>query len=340
MESYQSNRLNRAAKAVIALECIAIVLLVAHAYQRYRARFAVSVVSTQKENLSFPKGPFKYFFEPKPQSGDQRSLPPWLSYAPRYTINADALNDRFDYTPTKPDDVYRIVTLGDSFTYGVFVNTSDNWTELLEDTLNKNFVCPPYKKFEVINLGYLAYDDKYEVERFKRRGEKYHPDLVIWFLMDNDFDVATEWANATIDLYRKKFLQTATAATEADEGRFWVQARKEFLNTFSNEDLVHYHRQTLRSLDNYFKGDLLIYAMKYTWNSPLVDNQTIVEHFAQTRPHTYFYVSNKNLPQEHEAFPDGHPNKEGHAFIAEDILNYLTDNGNIPCEKGGIGRGL
>jgi hypothetical protein len=55
-----------------------------------------------------------------------------------YTFNQDGLNERYDYNTTKPDGIFRIITLGDSFTFGHFVDTKDNWTERLEDLLNED----------------------------------------------------------------------------------------------------------------------------------------------------------------------------------------------------------
>lgn len=320
-------------RIIIALECAAIIFLGIHAYQRYNTRFLVSTVLLSREDLMFPEGDLKYFYEPAPKSISGSALPAWLSYTPRYTINAETLNDRFDYTPVKPDDVYRIITLGDSFTYGLFVNTPDNWTEVLEDTLNKNFLCPQYKKFEVINLGYLGYDIRYGVERYKRRGEKYNPDLVIWFLKHDDFDDISEWGNARVDLYRKKLLQVKPATTESDERTFWERSRQDVLKAFSGEDLARYHAHTLHSLGNYFRGNLLVYSMAYVFKSALFDNETIVQNFVEARPRTYFYVSDTNLKKEGKTFPDNHPNKEGHLFIADDILRYLSDKGLISCKN-------
>lgn len=340
MDSNQNVRLKHATKAFIALECVLIIFLGVRFYKHYNDRLLVSTVPLSRGNLSFPAENLAYFIEPlqrtADQNADQSPLPEWLPSIPRYSINADTLNDRFNYSPTKSDTIYRIVTLGDSFTYGVFVDTPDNWTEILEDDLNKNLVCPPYQKFEVINLGYLTYDTLYEVERFKRRGEKYNPDLVIWFLVDNDFDVTREWVSARVDSYRRKLLQATALITETDEGNFWKQSRQDFLETFGTGDLARYHTQILRSLDTYFKGNLLVYALRYAWESPLVtvvDNQAIVENFAKTRPNTHFYVSDHDLIKGDQTFPDGHPNTEGHAFIAKDILKYLRENGILGCTE-------
>lgn len=104
----------------------------------------------------------KHYWEFEPNT-DQPSNADWLAEEVRCTINNDGINDRFDYEFEKPSDVYRIIALGDSFTYGHFVNTEENWTEILEDLLNAEpeLLCGA-KKIEVINLGMPGHDRKKE----------------------------------------------------------------------------------------------------------------------------------------------------------------------------------
>jgi hypothetical protein len=140
----------------------------------------VSVID--KENVILQEEPdFKYYwkFESNTEIIDK---PEWLPYKVKYTINADGLNERFDYSIEKPDNTFRILTLGDSFTFGLFVDTKDNWTELLEDKLNNELrnTCN-YKKFEVINLGLSGFDIAYISKRYEDIGAKYKPDLIIFF---------------------------------------------------------------------------------------------------------------------------------------------------------------
>ena len=52
-----------------------------------------------------------------------------------YTINNDSLNERFNYSENKDKNTFRIITLGASYTYGLYVDTKNNWTEILEDIL-------------------------------------------------------------------------------------------------------------------------------------------------------------------------------------------------------------
>jgi len=132
----------------------------------------VSMNPINKDELIFSEeGNLKYFYERKPNSIDSKKQE-WLpnNYDYEITINAESLNERFDYSSDKPQDVFRIITIGDSFTYGKYVNTKENYPERLEDLLNKELKCQNIKRFEVINLGMGGYDIEYSVHRFKIRG--------------------------------------------------------------------------------------------------------------------------------------------------------------------------
>lgn len=89
-----------------------------------------------------------------------------------------------EHSFTKPENTYRIFFIGDSFTYGLFIdNPQDVFPELIEKGLNKKTT----KKIEAINAGYPGFDIFKEVNRFTATGKKYHPDLVVLAL---NFDEA------------------------------------------------------------------------------------------------------------------------------------------------------
>jgi hypothetical protein len=97
-----------------------------------------------------------------------------------YQINASGLRDK-DYPLQKKAGVYRIVVLGDSFTFGMGVNLEDTYPKRLEKILQAKD-----PNIEVINFGVIGHDMWQYYETLKRRALSYHPDLVILALFPGD----------------------------------------------------------------------------------------------------------------------------------------------------------
>lgn len=98
-----------------------------------------------------------------------------------YETNSRGLRDR-EFGFKKPKKVYRILTLGDSYTFGWMEALEDSYPKILERLLNHY----SRQKYEVINAGIYGYNTEQEYEFLKKYGIKYHPDLVILGFVLND----------------------------------------------------------------------------------------------------------------------------------------------------------
>lgn len=92
-----------------------------------------------------------------------------------FTINSDGFRDK-EYTIMKPKDVKRIALLGDSVVMAEQVELNKTFSELLERDIN----------YEVLNFGVSGYGTRQAFEFYKIVGEKYKPDIVIYFFTPND----------------------------------------------------------------------------------------------------------------------------------------------------------
>ncbi len=100
-------------------------------------------------------------------------------------INSMGLRDQ-EYTLEKPASTYRILVLGDSMTFGWGAAVADTFSKKLERDLNQKSTGI---RFEVINSGVGNYNTSQEVEYFRERGVRFHPDLVILCYFINDAEV-------------------------------------------------------------------------------------------------------------------------------------------------------
>lgn len=92
------------------------------------------------------------------------------------TTNSDGLRD-IDHSISKPKNVYRIIALGDSMTFGWGVNQDNTWWKILEGELNSDKNAK--YRYEIINLGVWMYTYDQQFLRLKDIGLKYQPDMVI-----------------------------------------------------------------------------------------------------------------------------------------------------------------
>lgn len=275
---------------------------------------------------------FPNYYEPKSDT-IINDAPSWLGHEVSYSINHDTLNERHEYAVPKPPRTYRIVTLGDSFTFGLFVNTYENYSELLEDRLH-NDICRAFDAFEVINLGVPAYDIGYSAERFRLRGQKYQPDLVILFL--NPFSIE-------IDADRKSALEHAylAAIPEGKRIRFIDGMERYYpgvLSWFAHlRERPEYERVSkqaayLSEFLGMYRGPLIIAANN--WNRWTPYTQFALRSVMFGQSHAQLFTGLPTLTGEHGLFPDSHPNAQGHREIADALYALLHERGGVLQDAG------
>ena len=93
-----------------------------------------------------------------------------------------------EHAITKPDDVNRIVVIGDSHTYGV-VPLEDVYTRRLEAIFHQH----GYRNIEVITLGVGAWGADQKLWVLEREGIHYKPDIVLYQFAANDIGDNLGW---------------------------------------------------------------------------------------------------------------------------------------------------
>ena len=87
--------------------------------------------------------------------------------------------------PDKPDGVFRVLVLGDSFTFGAGVADDESFPAQLQPLLAGSCATP--RRFEVINAGVSGYNTADEVVNLERRWlPELEPDLVLLTFYVND----------------------------------------------------------------------------------------------------------------------------------------------------------
>jgi hypothetical protein len=78
----------------------------------------------------------------------------------------------------KPPGMFRVLAIGDSYTYGAEVNAEQTYSRQLEKLLPGS---------EVINMGVSAYGIDQAVIKYLKYGRGYHPDLIIFGIFGPDY---------------------------------------------------------------------------------------------------------------------------------------------------------
>ncbi len=241
----------------------------------------------------------------------------------QYNINSDSLSEKKEYLPDKPQNTFRIITLGDSFTFGLHVDQSKNYSKILEEKLNKK--CNQFENYEVINFGVPGYDLRFEADKFINKGIKYNPNMVIWWL---DIVDVTVLESDLRSKYREIFPGSHTLKTHEEQYNAGHQY-KQVLGILNKEKGINYYHQksqeTLIEIGNKIPNtpkiiigepESMEYIKSNILNASLIDNLKF-----STLP---IKPSINNTSSLHFDM-DHHPNEVGHLIIAAKIFNHLKE---------------
>lgn len=120
-----------------------------------------------------------------------------------FVTNSVGMRDR-PFALAKPQGVFRILNLGDSFGVGHGIRSEETYSKVLEELLNDS---ADSTKCEVINASVGGYDPRMELRYLNRYGMLYQPDLVVLgFYVGNDFisDTSPQYVAINGNLYNQE----------------------------------------------------------------------------------------------------------------------------------------
>jgi lysophospholipase L1-like esterase len=101
----------------------------------------------------------------------------------RIRINHAGFRDDLDYPWDKPAGTFRILVLGDSFTFAGKVALRETLVKVLEERLQRS---DPSRRYEALDLAVPGYNSEQEATALEEVGLRYQPDLVIVAFVLND----------------------------------------------------------------------------------------------------------------------------------------------------------
>ncbi len=319
-------------KTIVIVELLCIIGLVT---ELIFPTLAIKVDVLHRSSLLFGNyGPIKYFYELKPHTTTTIHLLWKNTHGPNnpvYTINSDGLNQTSNNAIEKKKGVYRIAAIGDSFTFGRNVNTSQNYPSQLSDILNKRYKCGNIAKFEVLNLGVSGYDLQYAEARYEKRGKKYDPDLILWFLIGDDFRRLDEYQIPIMRKYWNEIQKSNNYANYVAKGNyypdFW-KSETDMLRLFGAQNAIRFQESFLNQLRNTGKQPIVLFTFPDTEDI----YKNLLTRFSRSTKSVYFYDRIPNIHAiNNYILPDSHPSPKGYRAIAENLANYLVSRKIIDC---------
>lgn len=276
------------------------------------------------------KSKYAYFWQYNPNQKITDN-PEWLKHEVTYSINNDGLNSIIDFSIEKPPNTKRILTLGDSYTFGHFVNTQENWPTKIQ-TLIQNYYndnCPD-ESIEVINLGMPGFDVAYIIERYKLKGDKYNPDLIVWFDPGTALTRFNEKMHPFINECYENKTYLETKFTTLNEHYFcWDYGSQKVIETYSIDNLLKdlaTELSTFLNLTEDIPKEFVFFGWHYN------ENKTNLRKVFY--PNDFFDISQPSIIWEYDKshqLEDGHASELGNSVLAEKIFKNLSSKYDL-CE--------
>lgn len=274
---------------------------------------------------------------------------------PEFTISIDTNSDGLrDVEHTEVGNSFKILALGDSFTFGVGVELDETYLSLLEKMLSDNKKGKNYKIIKAGVVGYSTYNERIYLEK---KGLNYNSDMVIiqfwWddlgidqitYLADTGFLTTGKITNfAHLRLFLNRYFRSYAFLRMVVTRKFRLAIfAKNQVDIEDEDNLRDKFAITLKEFKkiesickhNHMKNLFILVPTK----------EFVYNKLGQARQWEYFcnFLNNydikyidlmpilkKAVKRGHHPFlkVDPHLNKGGHRLVAQEIYQYLSSLG-------------
>jgi hypothetical protein len=267
---------------------------------------------------------FRFIYDQPDTMGNLKISRRWFSRHVQY--NLDFFRDR-NFNTKKPEGVFRIGVLGDSFSFGQGIKENkDRFSNLLETKLNQL----ESGKFEVYNISLPGWESKNEASYLIKKGELFDFDLLILSYYLND-------------IYNDRQIKIAFVGQDfSNLGKntiFRPLIKNSFFLEFMTARFLNYFQSVSHDLS---QRELLIYNDPASWQTHLQTLNEII-NWTSRKPNRrlivvifpYLFLVNQNpYPAEdiHRRLTDFFKNKNAEVIDLYPVLK------NYPAGKLQINR--
>lgn len=271
---------------------------------------------------------------------------------PEFSINIDTNSQGLrDVNRETGNGEYKILALGDSFTFGLGVELNDTYLNRLEDVLNNH---KDGKEFSIIKAGVVGYSTFNEKVYLEKKGLNFHPNMVIvqfwWddlgidritYLADTGFLTSGKIkSNAQLRLFLNRHFRSYALLRRI----FTVMSQKALFAVKTSdikENQASLNEKFASTVKEFKEIEALCLKNGIACLFVLIPSKELVydSNILSQQWQSFCEFLNKNNIQYLDCLPalikaiskkdpiffsvDPHLNKKGHEVIAEEIYEYL-----------------
>jgi hypothetical protein len=247
-------------------------------------------------------------------------------------INSFGFRD-YEYSLDKSNNTFRIISLGDSNTFGHGVELNQSYSKVLETMLNQG---NDNWKYEVFNFGVPGYNVVQKIETLKRKGLRFNPDLILVQYEGGDIMDATRIKEIREEV-RSDYLKSHKIS-DLNESynllKLEMNAVKKYMDELNKKPfsevwkIVEEPLMDLANITNRANISVIIFAY------PSSNEDLYLEKIASR--YGWSFVDMRELYKKYKIDDlllnknDPHPNVFAHNLIAEKIYEKLISDKLLP----------
>lgn len=258
-------------------------------------------------------------------------------------------NRGHDTSITKPSNVYRIVFLGDSITFGYYVEENDTFVSRIGKECS-SFISPQYS-IETFNVGVSSLNAHHIFNHLYKRSLLWSPDLVFWNFYVNDIlDVAGQEVDILFPVRRLGLLSflryTAIGRLIGNfifstpiGARLYIDYENP-VNRLVEEKWKEVERDLLQAHNLLKERNIPMVVVIFPSAIQFSRSWTIPNYQLRLKKicekYNILYIdllpTFKKAGSANKFYYDGdaiHPNARGHAIVASKIVQFLKDNSDL-----------
>ena len=257
-----------------------------------------------------------------------------------FKTNSAGLRDK-EYSITKPEDVFRVAVIGDSFVLADGVKIEETFHSLLEERLNKEQGDITY---QFINFGVSAYNLEQYLAVMKYKAQDYDPDLIlVGFCPRNDQYIPEEQkykdvpkTYSFLHFYSiQAFIDVYKRGTYYDDDIYYMEKELTRNEPFSDKQ-KRYMTQVFSEMNDFSNQNNVPIIVVYL---DIFYNEKFANKLEEIVLKNDLYFVNASLPFKGQDFHDyiiypvdSHPNGKAHRLFADVLYDYLfldKENNNL-----------